>query len=405
MMYPHIRYYATRQDESISRSGIGTYIPTLGHPAGAVDIYRTVGIHSIENKPASWCFTDLEAASALGRIIDGPITSGADINRAESALRSLLLHEYTEILVPCVKVSYQDGFTEYLRLDNKIRNDATFTAFQVANTFDRLLATEWVTVSNGKFVESSNARSALINTDIELFGKQYPSMLKTIGELAHALPSQLGATTCFTNQQLLDSMHGSAAGFIDEMYKRVHRPWYDFAQSAPSLHLDLKLPPLLAIVLSRAPWREKIPEVLKDLREELNQLRSELNRLNKMIDTCMPQAEIISQTQKVNESFDAIVPESLLTTAELRWRRVVSIFNFIRPIQQLYSIAADPLSAEPDKFFELVQSAKNIVAKDTRIVSRSIPAAKMAELLKIGNIRESILTHFTEQEVKLIAKC
>lgn len=405
MMYPYIRYYATRQDESISRSGISTHIPTLGHPAGAVDIYRTVGIHSIENKPASWCFTDLETASALGRIIDGPITSGADINRAESALRSLLLHEYTEILVPCVKVSYQNGFTEYLRLDNKIRNDATFTAFQVANTFDRLLATEWVTVSNGKFVESSNARSALINTDIELFSKQYPSMLKTIGELAHALPSQLGATTCFTNQQLLDSMHGSAAGFIDEMYNRVHRPWYDFAQSAPSLHLDLKLPPLLAIVLSRAPWREKIPEVLKDLREELNQLRSELNRLNKMIDTCMPQAEIISQTQKVNESFDAIVPESLLTAAELRWRRVVSIFNFIRPIQQLYSIAADPLSAEPDKFFELVQSTKNVVAKDTRIVSRSIPAAKMAELLKIGNIRESILTHFTEQEVKLIAKC
>ncbi|WP_421215126.1 hypothetical protein [Aeromonas jandaei] len=405
MMYPHIRYYATRQDESISRSGISTHIPTLGHPAGAVDIYRTVGIHSIENKPASWCFTDLETASALGRIIDGPITSGADINRAESALRSLLLHEYTEILVPCVKVSYQDGFTAYLRLDNKIRNDATFTAFQVANTFDRLLATEWVTVSNGKFVESSNARSTLINTDIELFSKQYPSMLKTIGELAHALPSQLGATTCFTNQQLLDSMHGSAAGFIDEMYNRVHRPWYDFAQSAPSLHLDLKLPPLLAIVLSRAPWREKIPEVLKDLREELNQLRSELNRLNKMIDMCMPQAEIISQTQKVNESFDAIVPESLLTAAELRWRRVVSIFNFIRPIQQLYSIAADPLSAEPEKFFELVQSAKNVVAKDTRIVSRSIPAAKMAELLKIGNIRESILTHFTEQEVKLIANC
>ncbi|WP_323949304.1 hypothetical protein [Aeromonas caviae] len=119
----------------------------------------------------------------------------------------------------------------------------------------------------------------------------------------------------------------------------------------------------------------------------------------------MPQAEIISQTKKVNESFDAIVPESLLTTAELRWRRVVSIFNFIRPVQQLYSIAADPLSAEPGKFFDLVQSAKNVVRKDSRIVSRSIPAAKMAELLKIGNIRDSILTHFTEQEVKLIAKC
>lgn len=404
-MHPNITYYVTRQDESVPKTGVSTYVPTLGHPASAIDIYRTVGVHSIENKPASWCFTDLEAASALGRIIDGPITSGSDIEFAESALRSLLLHEYTEILVPCVKVSFQDGHTQYLRLDKKIRNEASFTAFQVANTFDRLLATKLVTVSNGKFINSSNNRSPLINTDIELFGEQYPSMLKTIGELAHAFPSQLGATTCFANQLLLNSMHGGAAGFIDEMYNRVYRPWYDIAQSVPSLHLDLKLPPLLAIVLSRASWREKIPEVLKDLREELHQLRSELNRLNKMIDTCMPQAEIISQTKKVNESFDAIVPESLLTTAELRWRRVVSIFNFIRPVQQLYSIAADPLSAEPSKFFDLVQSAKHVVRKDSRIVSRSIPAAKMAELLKIGNIRYSILTHFTEQEVKLIAKC
>ncbi|WP_323921676.1 hypothetical protein [Aeromonas caviae] len=404
-MHPNITYYVTQQDESVPKTGVSTYVPTLGHPASAIDIYRTVGVHTIENKPASWCFTDLEAASALGRIIDGPIISGSDIEFAESALRSLLLHEYTEILVPCVKVSFQDGHTQYLRLDKKIRNEASFTAFQVANTFDRLLATELVTVSNGKFINSSNNRSPLINTDIELFGEQYPSMLKTIGELAHAFPSQLGATTCFANQLLLDCMHGGAAGFIDEMYNRVYKPWHEIAQSVPSLHLDLKLPPLLAIVLSRASWREKIPEVLKDLREELHQLRSELNRLNKMIDTCMPQAEIISQTKKVNESFDAIVPESLLTTAELRWRRVVSIFNFIRPVQQLYSIAADPLSAEPGKFFDLVQSAKNVVRKDSRIVSRSIPAAKMAELLKIGNIRDSILTHFTEQEVKLIAKC
>ncbi|PTB89107.1 hypothetical protein C9927_02550, partial [Pseudidiomarina aestuarii] len=89
---------------------------------------------------------------------------------------------------------------------------------------------------------------------------------------------------------------------------------------------------------------------------------------------------------------------------KLRWRRIVSVFNFVRPVRQLYSIAADPLSADPDKFFELVQSARNVVAKDSRIVSRSIPAAKMAELLKVGNIRESITTHFSEQEVQLIAK-
>ncbi|PTB83309.1 hypothetical protein C9986_00010 [Pseudidiomarina aestuarii] len=403
-MHPNIKYLVTRPDESATQSGMSTYIPTLGHPASAIDIYRTVGVHSIENKPPSWCFTDLEAAAALGRVVDGPIKSGSDIDGAESALRAILLHEYTEVLVPCVKASSEGGLAQYLRLDKKIRNDAAFSAFQVANSFDRLVATEWVTLSNGKFVESSNSQSSLVNTDLELFDAQYQSIVKTVGELAHAFPSQLGATTCFANPQLEAYMNAGAAGFIDELYRRVYRPWHEVAQSVPALHLDLKLPPLLAIVLSRAPWREQIPEVLKELREELGQLRSELNSLNVMIDACMSQADIIAQTQRVNESFDAIVPEALLTPAKLRWRRIVSVFNFVRPVRQLYSIAADPLSADPDKFFELVQSARNVVAKDSRIVSRSIPAAKMAELLKVGNIRESITTHFSEQEVQLIAK-
>lgn len=403
-MYPNIKYLVMRGDESASRSGMSTYVPTLGHPASAIDIYRTVGIHSVENRPPSWCFTDLEAAAALGRVVDGPIKSGSDIDDAESALRAILLHEYTEVLVPCVKSSSEGGLAQYLRLDKKIRNDAAFSAFQVANCFDRLVATEWVTIRNGEFIESSNPKSPLVNTSIELFDDQYHSLVKIIGELAHAFPSQLGATTCFANSHLKTYMNAGAGGFIDELYKRVYRPWHEDAQRAPVLHLDLKLPPLLAIVLSRAPWREQIPDVLKELRDELGKSRSELNRLNTMIDACMSQADIIAQTQKVNESFDAIVPESLLTSAQLRWRGIISVFDFLRPVRQLYSIAADPLSVDPDKFFELVQSAKAVVAKDSRIVSRSIPAAKMAELLKVGNIRESITTHFSDQEVQLIAK-
>jgi len=402
-MHPNIKCLVTRPDESASRLGVGPIIPTLGHPASAIDIYRTVGIHSIENKPPSWCFTDLEAAAALGRVVDGPIKSKSDIDDAESALRAILLHEYTEVLVPCVKTTGEYGLVQYLRLDKKIRNDAAFSAFQVANSFDRLVATEWVTVSNGKVVESSNSQSTLVNMDLELFDGQYQSIAKTIGELAHALPSQLGAATCFANPQLKAYMNKGAAGFIDELYRRVYKPWYEVAQSVPAFNLDLKLPPLLAIVLSRAPWREQIPEVLRELREELGQLRSELNRLNMMIDACVSQADIVEQTRRVNESFDAIVPESLLTPARLRWRRIVSVFNFLRPVRQLYSIAADPLSADPEKFLDLVQSAQNVIIKDSRIVSRSIPAAKMAELLKIGNIRESITTHFSEQEVQLIA--
>lgn len=394
----------SRPDESASQGGGQTYVPTLGLPAHAIDIYRTVGIHTVENKPPSWCFTDLESASALGRIIDGPIKSGADISGAESALRALLLHEYVEVLVPSIKTMNRTGLASYVRLDHELRNDAAFSAFKVANSFDRLFATEWVDIHNGRFTGSSNPRSALIDTNVEQFRDQYPSAIMAMGELAHAFPSQIGAATSFSNPCLTEYMDGGAAGFIDELYRRIDLPWRDVAQSTPALQFNLKLPPLVAIVLARAPWRDHIPGVLKELREELAPVRSELNLLNLMIDSCKSQADIIAQTQRVNESFNAIVPESLLTPATLRWRKFISVFNFLRSVRQLYSIAADPLSANPEKLAELMQSAKTNVAKDSRIVSRSIPAAKMAELLKIENVRESITTHFSEQEVQLIAK-
>ena len=76
-----------------------------------------MAIDSANKKPESWCLTDTDTAAVLGRIIDGPISSHSDIERAESALRIILLHEYVEILVPCAKAEYDNGFIGYIRLD------------------------------------------------------------------------------------------------------------------------------------------------------------------------------------------------------------------------------------------------------------------------------------------------
>ncbi|MSQ73349.1 MAG: hypothetical protein EXR27_19030 [Betaproteobacteria bacterium] len=87
-MHPTLNLFVTRQDESVSRGFGGTPIPTFGHAASGFDAYRTMAIDSVVNKPDSWCLTDTDAAAALGRIIDGPISSHSDIERAESALGS-----------------------------------------------------------------------------------------------------------------------------------------------------------------------------------------------------------------------------------------------------------------------------------------------------------------------------
>ena len=402
-MNPHLQFLVTRQDESQAR-GLGSpSIPTIGHAASTFDAYRIYALHSVDNKPESWCMTDTDAAAALGRIVDGPIQSHRDIESAESALRAILLHEYVEVLVPCVKAEQNAGFVHYIRLDKKERNAAAFSALQVAPCLDRLLALEYVSITNGQVTTSSNSSSVLVGASVDDIGSYYRGLLKSASELAFAFPAQVGAATYYTGAEWSAPINGGAAGFIDEIYRRIYRPWVDIAQATPSLYVDVRLPPLLAIVLSRAPTREMIPDILRELRGELGQARTELNRLNSMIDRCMSQADIYAQTRRIKESFDAIVPEALLTDAERRWRRIVSVFRFVSPIRQIYSAAIDPLTVNYEKLQEFFNSARTAVAADSRIVSRSVAAATMAELLQVGSVRETIMTQFSEQEVKFLA--
>lgn len=402
-MNPHIQYLVTRQDESQAKGFGSPYIPTIGHAANTFDAYRIAALHSIENKPASWSMTDTDAAAALGRIVDGPIQSHKDIEYAESALRAILLHDYVEVLVPCVKAEQNTGLVHYVRLDKQERNAAAFAALQVAPCFDRLLALEYVNIANGQVTASSNSSSILVDTSVDDIGLHYRGLLKNASELAFALPAQIGAATYYTGEEWSAPINGGAAGFIDGMYRRVYRQWIDIAQDTPSLYVDVRLPPLLSIVLSRSPTREKIPDVLNELREELLKARTELNRLNSMLDKCMSQADIHAQTRRVNESFDAIVPEALLTDAERRWRRIASVYRFISPVRQLYSAAIDPLAVNYEKLQEFFSSAHAAVAADSRIVSRSVASATMAELLRMGSVRETIMTHFSTEEVRLIS--
>ena len=400
--HPHLQYYVTREDESKSKGSGRTYIPTFGLPASSFDAYRVAGIHSIDDKPSSWSMTDTDASAALGRIIDGPISSHLDIEKAENALRALLLNDYTEVLVPCIKAQHDTGFVSYMRLDKNERNEAAFKAFQKLPARDLLFATEFVNISGGKISSSSNQISSVIGQSVDQLESSYNNLLKTSSESALALSVQLGAFSYFANENLASSAQNGSAGFIDSLYSRVYKPWMEVAQCTPTLHAELKLPPLIAIVLSRAPTREKIPEVILELHQELEQVRLKLNLMNEMLDKTMNQADIIATTNKINESFNAIVAESLLTDAERKKRTIASIFSFLKPIRQLYSIAADPLSADPSKFLELFRSTQEVVAKNSRVVSRNVPAAKFSELLRTDSVRESILTHFTEFEVKLI---
>ena len=399
MKYPYITLAG--YPDIIGKRDDFPHIPTWGHIASAFDLYRTVAIHSVKNKPNSWCFTDTETAGALGRIIDGPIKSFKDIEKAESALRAILLHDYIEILIPCVKTANGE-FTSYLRFDKEERNQAAIAAFNAAPCRDFLLATKCVNISKGQIVGSSNAKSPIVGLPTEGEAKIFKEISAQISETASTLPLSVEASTYYNNKNFISPLASGDACFIDSLYRRIYKPWMEIAQSGPSLFIETKLPPFLAIVLSRANNRTDLPDVITALREELEPIRCDLNRMNALLDGTMSQADLQKQVQNINESFDAIVAESLLTASERRSRRILSVFNSVKPVRQLYSITAYPLTFDLNKFKETFNSISEAVRKNSRIISRCNTATKFAELLRTDSVRETILTHFTEFEVNLL---
>jgi len=397
---PDPKLFMLVKEEPVSPFGPAA-IPTLGARASNFDAYRTVGIAEIHDSPASWCFTDTDAAAALGRLIDGQITSYKDIERAESALRALLLHEFVEVIVPCVKAQQVGGFNHYLRFDYGERNDAAFSAFEIAPSRDCLFATEYVKVANGQITESNNPESALLGMPVDATASRYRTLLDGAKSKASAFPMDLGAFTYYTAPELADPLNAGHAGFIDQLYSRVYRPWVEFAQEPP-LYFDIKLPPLLSIALSRANSRATLPTTLKELREELGPARADLNALNDLRNSsALSQADVYALQRRINEAFDAIVPEALLTTGERRKRRLLTAYNCFRSALKAYTIAANPMAVTEMQLLGAFNAMRDAVATQ-RIVARSVTAATMAELLRIESMQNLLTTHFTDVELRLL---
>jgi hypothetical protein len=401
MRLPAFTLAVLRTDQRLGALG-QPVIPTLGNIATAFDAYKAVGIVDVGNRPLSWCFTDTSAAAALGRIVEGPIHSVSDISSAEEALRAILLYDFVEILVPCAKAKYDSGIIGYHRFDKKERNEAAFAATRVAPCRDLLYASEFISISREEIVESTNLDSKVVGRSSCDDSLAYGLITESCADLANALPMTIGAAAHFASNALQKPLRPGVGGFINQLYSRINKPWMEVAQSQPHLYCELKLPPLLAICLNRASHRADLPGVLGELRQELADARIELNSMNEMLESSNSQAEIVRQSKRIQQCFDAIVPEALMTNTQRKQRRIMSVFRILKPIPQLYSAAVDPLSLGPSQFADVFDSVQATILNEGRIVSRCSSALKFSSLLRTGSIRDVMTSHFNDDELRLL---
>lgn len=87
---------------------VGPYIPTLGCPASAADLYRVAAIVQTGHEGWNSCYSDVTACNGLARVIEGEVRSLEDLQAAETALQVLMWHDRVDILIPAFKYRMGD---------------------------------------------------------------------------------------------------------------------------------------------------------------------------------------------------------------------------------------------------------------------------------------------------------
>lgn len=398
-------FWVAYGDETRAKgSPASSFIPTIGYPTTAIDLYRTVGVSQSDAADAGLAFLDIEAAASLSKLAEGGITSYRDLELAEQALQAILLREVPKILVPGLKCE-SGGHYINRRFDQGLRTDFCFELLKPFGTTDYLFSAERVNLDDeGRIIGSTLLKSGLVGRKISdvSFGDLSNSLS---GRSVRFAASDLYGVPVYSSLKDYTDPRRTGA-FAKILYNKIQTSWKSATDAVPPVSFDFDVPPLLAIVLNRIVGsREELASVLVDLREELQEPREELLAFeHEVANYPASQGNLVAQTRRIEEAFSAIVPEAMLTPAQRRKRRIVSIFNLAKPI---YNFAAAFVGANSVDLSALGRSAGDIgsqmVAKH-RITDRTVSSQVFSKILDVEAVQQSLPSVLSEAEIREIER-
>jgi hypothetical protein len=392
-------YYVFHEDETRATGSLaGSYIPTIGAPASAIDQYRTFGIHETNLNTLSVALTDVGAVTAVSKIAEGGFTSYREIEAAETALQALLLYDVVHVITYGPKVEYDTGLISYLRTDSGLRTKFGFDLFRLAHSRDWIIAPEYASSQDSRLITSCLA----INPNIEdIKDRKVPYWSTKVGDAVNATLQDHGIPAYLTDSALIKTRRGE--GFAKRFYHRMRISWDAATGDIPPIVCPLRLPPLLAIVFDRLTNREDLETLIKGLREELAPVRTELHSLNEIVTSSTTQADIDKQIALIDQSFDSIIDESRLTKAERRQRNIMRIHRLARPILKFMAAVAGARGVSEQ---DILKATRNInhVLESRSIIDRTITGKTFSDLLKTEALQSLLKHHLTSSELKSIEK-
>lgn len=352
----------------------GPYIPTLGNPAGASDIFRVSHLHSSGLEGENACITDPHTCAALGRLIEGGVSRPEDIEGAEAALQVLMWHDRVDVLVPGFKFR-NGGLAGYAR-ENDPRSELSFELFRPLDAWDQILAVEAVVVEDQKIVHTNLRGSGIEGLSLEQAKATYLKNTPPQAAVLAAVPGEIRIPAYFSDPWI--EPFTSRRGVFGFFYEPMRREWDAALKQIPVLDFSVKLPPLLSIVLDRASDRDSIPVAIVELREELAPVRQEMWRFSEKISGALDQRELENQFVDLEHSFGAVVGASR--------KRKASI---VLPVLKLYdALVKKPLATA------INWVNPEYVPNDPQILAnRTATGRTFSKLLQTDSMH-SLVTHF-----------
>jgi hypothetical protein len=400
-MDDHTAYWALPDKFHGLGNGPSAAIPTLGAAASAIDQYRMVAVASTNLPEVGGAFTDVNAVAAIARLAEGGLTNVAELEAAETALQAILLHDAVHVLIASAKVDSGNGFSFYKRYDANERTTFGYDLFSLASSRDWLVAAESIKVADGVVVDSTLPDSSFIGLQMDqLAGVEYwrtpvASEAINVAIESHGIPAYL------SEPALLRSRRGD--GFSKRFYHRIRKSWDDAVGDIPPIVCTFSLPPLLAVVLDRLNNRADLRSAVAGLRAELAQVRNELREFNSIVTQSTSNAEIEARIRHITESFDAIVPESRLSPAQRRRRRILSIQGLARPLIKFAMGFATHTGASLEDGLKLGGGIGDLV-ESKALVDRTITAQTFAGLLNTESLQALVKHHFSQAEIDSIER-
>ncbi len=353
------------------------YIPSLGYPTSAADMYRVQSIVGTGHEGWNSCYTDVATWNALARVVEGEVQSINDLEAAETALQILMWHDRVDVLVPAFKF-YMEGLVSYARADQP-RSQLAFDLFAPCAPYDHIFAVERVEVVTGVIAQSTLTSSPLAG---KIFADAKADYLKTSPMQAAtlaAMPIQMRVPAYFTDPAI-ESFTGKR-GFFGKFYSDLETQWGKSMEVVPDIDAAIPLPPLLAIVLTRAKTRNDIPKAIVEVRAELAPVRAEMLRLNDVVQGAGRQKDIEERVKDAQKSFAAALPAS-------RYKQ-----SFLFPLLKLYKAAKTPL----DAMIKMINPAYS--PEDPRIVAnRTVTGRVFRKLLNTDSMHSLVSYFFTDAE-------